>query len=121
MIKSVLAATNPIGVISPMIKGPAGITKAGELTGIVILVNIVLRIIFIIAGIWALFNIVIAGLNFVNAGGDPKKVAAAWEKIWMSFVGLLIIVSSFLIAAVIGIILFGDPTFILNPKLTPVK
>ena len=124
MIKEILLAAagdNPIGVISPMVKGPAGITAGGELTGFVAIFNIVLRILFIVGGVMALLNIVIAGISFINAGGDPKKVAQAWEKIWMSFVGLVIIVSSFLIAAIIGILLFGDPTYVLNPKLTPVK
>jgi len=111
---------DPIGKIkSPL--GVTGITSQGQLTGIIGLVNSALRIIFIIAGLYALFNIVLAGMDFINAGGDPKKVANAWNKIWQSFVGLLIIVCSFLIAAIIGIILFGDPTYILNPRLTPVK
>lgn len=111
---------DPIGQISPIINTP-GVTSTGELTGIVILINTALRIIFIVAGIYAFFNIVIAGLSFIGAGGDPKKVAQAWEKIWQSFLGLVIIVSSFILAAIVGIILFGDPTYILNPKLTPVQ
>lgn len=126
MIKNLLAAaiSDPIGVISPMIKGPAGaagVTKFGELTGIVVLINTALKILFIVAGVYALFNIVIAGIEFINAGGDAKSVTKAWNRIWQSLLGLVIIVSSFLIAAIIGIILFGDPTYILNPKLNPVQ
>lgn len=115
------AAGDVIGKISPIVPNVPGISQDGELTGIISLVNVLLRLIFIVAGLWALFNIVLAGLSFINAGGDPKKVAAAWEKIWMSFLGLVIIVSSFLIAAIFGIILFGDPTYILNPKLNAPK
>lgn len=119
--KLIAAATDDIfGQISPPISGlPEGITQTGEMPGVVALINIVLRIIFIVAGVYALFNIIIAGMTFIGAGGDPKKVVQAWEKIWQSFLGLVIIVCSFLIAAIIGIILFGDPTYILNPKLTP--
>lgn len=110
-----------IGNIKPPVGVPAGIDASGRLVGIIALVNSVLRLLFIAAGIWALFNIIIAGIEFINTGGDPKKVAKAWERIYMSLIGLVIIVCSFLIAAVIGIILFGDPSYILNPKLTPVK
>ena len=116
-----LFVTDVIGKISPIAGMPQGITTEGGLPGIVSLLNVVLRILFIVAGIYALFNIVIAGIEFINAGGDPKSVAKAWERIWKSLLGLVIIVSSFLIAAIIGIILFGDPTYILNPTLNPVK
>src|SRR3990167_8168372 len=96
--------SDPIGRIKPPAGMPSGInTQSGQLTGIIALVNSALRVIFIIAGLYALFNIVLAGLYFINAGGDPKKVAKAWEKIWQSFLGLLIIVSAFLIAAIFGI------------------
>jgi len=120
MTKSLLAQVDSvIGELEPIISNVPGITAEGELPGIVAVINIVLRIIFIIAGVYAFFNIIIAGMNFIGAGGDPKKVTAAWEKIWQSFLGLVIIVSSFIIAAIIGIILFGDATYILNPKLKP--
>ena len=123
MINQILAQVDSIGKIVPPVKTPGITIKGGygELTGFVMLFNSVLRIIFIIAGVWAFFNIVIAGFNFISAGGDPKKVAAAWQKIWQSFLGLVIIVCSFLLAAIIGILLFKDPSAILNPKLTPVK
>lgn len=106
-----------IGKISPPVDTP-GITDTGELTGIIGLINIILRIMFIIAGLYAFFNIIIAGFGFINAGGDPKQVTKAWERIWQSLVGLVIIVTSFLIAAIIGLVLFKDPTAILRPKLT---
>ena len=115
-----MASDDPIGQISPFVDTP-GLEISGEtakLTGIIALLNIVLRLIFIFAGIWALLNIIIAGISFISAGGDAKKVASAWARIWQSLLGLVIIVSSFLLAAVIGILLFGDPTAILAPKLS---
>jgi len=109
-----------IGKIEPSI--PLLLTQAvdpttGQLTGITGFLNTILRIIFVVAGVWALINIILAGVGYIGAGGDPKKVSAAWAKIWQSFVGLLIIVSSFLIAAIIGMLLFRDPAAILQPKI----
>lgn len=107
-----------IGRVSPPPFIKEGInTTTGQLTGIMVLLNTLLKLVFIAAGLYAFFNIVIAGFDFINAAGDPKKVATAWERIWQSVLGLLIIVSSFLLAAIIGLILFNDPGAILNPKL----
>lgn len=80
------------------------------------LTNIV-RLLFIIGGLLAFFNLIIAGLQFINAGGDPKNIENAWNKIWQSIIGLIIIVTSFVIAAIGGWLFFGDATAILSPKV----
>lgn len=110
--------TDPIGQITPFVP-ITGITPEGTPVGLISLLNAVLRIIFAVAGIWAFFNIIIAGFSFINAGGDPKKVTAAWTRIWQSLLGLLIIVTSFILAAILGILFFQDATAILNPKFKP--
>ena|SRR3989344_2138375 len=92
-------------------------TTTGELVGIMVFLNTILKLVFIAAGLYAFFNIIFAGFDFINAAGDPKKVATAWERIYQSVLGLLIIVSSFLLAAILGWILFKDAGAILNPKL----
>jgi hypothetical protein len=53
----------------------------------------------------------------MNAGGDAKSLASAWATIWQSLVGLLFIVGSFAVAALIGQLIFGDATYILNPRI----
>ena len=118
-VNLLIAACDPIiGCITP----PAFITPGidpgtGQLTGIMVFLNSLLRLVFIAAGLFGFFNLIIAGFQFMTAGGDPKAIGKAWEKIWQSFVGLLIIVSSFLLAAIIGILLFRDPFAILKPTL----
>lgn len=109
--------TDAIGKISPPANIPAAVDSSGRLTGVVVFVNSILRLVFVIAGLWVFFNLVLSGIGFMSAGGDPKKVEQAWTKIWQSLLGLLIVVSSFVIAAVVGILLFKDPSAILNPKL----
>lgn len=111
---------DPIGIIQPSIgilTTPA-ITPTGELPGIISFFNTLLRVVFVIGGLYAFFNIVLAGIGFMSGGGDPKAVAKSWERIWQSLVGLLIIVASFLLAAIIGIVVFKDPSAILVPKIT---
>lgn len=108
---------DPIGRIQPPNSTPGIDPTTGELIGVLSLLNSILKLFFIAAGIWVFFNFILAGFGFINAGGDPKAISKAWEKIWRSLVGLLIIVASFLIAAVIGILFFKDPSAILNPKL----
>ena len=106
-----------IGKVSPPEGLPEAIDSEGRFIGITVLLNTFLRLLLIVGGIWALLNIVIAGIGFIAAGGDPKKVASAWAKIYWSFIGLLIMVASFLIAAIIGIIFFDGPTALLKPQL----
>lgn len=93
------------------------LSPEGSPSGLITLFNNILRLLIVIAGIYALLNFILAGYDFISAGGDPKKIDAAWAKIWQSLVGLLIIVISFLLAALIGKLLFGSADAILNPKI----
>lgn len=86
-------------------------------SGMIVLFNNILRLLIIIGGIYTLLNFILAGFQFISAGGDPKKIEAAWAKIWQSMIGLLIIVVSFALAALLGQILFHSPTAILNPRI----
>ena len=104
------------GTIDP----PEAIKKfspTGDPSGLIILFNNILRLLIVGAGIYALLNFILAGYAFMSAGGDPKLIDKAWAKIWQSLVGLLIIAISFALAALLGQILFGSPTAILNPKI----
>lgn len=80
-------------------------------------IGVILRVLVVAAGVYALINFIFAGYQFMTAGGDPKGVETAWGKIWQSLLGLVIVASSFLLAAVIGQLLFGDAAAILSPKL----
>ena len=80
--------------------------------------NAILRIIFLVAGLFAFFNVIIAGFQFLSAGGNPKAIGEAVDKIWKSLLGLVIIVSSFVLAVIFGWLIFGDPMAILRPEIT---
>ena len=103
------------GNISP----PAALSKFNGPEGIGIgsLLNTLLKGMIVIAGIWTLLNLVLAGYGFLSAGDDPKKITGAWSKIWQSLLGLAIAAGAFTLAAIFGQLIFGDPTFILNPTI----
>ena len=77
----------------------------------------ILRFLIVIAGIYALFNMVFAGYAFMSAGDDPKKVAGAWSKIWQSILGLAISAGAFVLAALFGRLLFGDYSALLRLRV----
>jgi len=108
---------NPFGQIT----APAALSGYGSSPSMAIggLIERVLQLMIIGAGIYALFNFVLAGYDFLSAGEDVKKVAGAWAKIWQTALGLAFVAGSFVLAAIFGQLIFNDPTFILNPRITP--
>lgn len=103
------------------IETPPGVEKYGGIayggTGLIDFLSNIIKLIAVGGGLFSLINLILAGLGYISASGDPKKTAAAWSKIWMSLVGLLIIVSSFVLAAVFGYIFFGKWSAILAPQI----
>jgi len=102
------------------IEKPPGIDKYGDFqsqNGIMLFANNLLKLIIVAAGIFAFFNIIIAGYTFLGASGDPKKTQQAWEKIYMSLIGLLFVAGSFVLAAIFGWLIFGNAWAILRPKI----
>jgi hypothetical protein len=104
---------NPFGTIT------APTTSLGTEPGLAIgkLIQLVIGLLIIGAGIYALINIILAGYSFMAAGDDPKKVAGAWAMIWQTMLGLAVAAGAFVLAAIFGQLIFGDPTFILNPQI----
>ncbi|MBU1326587.1 hypothetical protein KKB64_00170 [Patescibacteria group bacterium] len=86
-------------------------------TGLILFFSNILRLVFVAGGIFAFINIVVAGFQYMTAAGDTKLLTAAWNRIWQSLVGLIIIVGSFAFASLFGYLIFGDAGFILNPKI----
>ena len=64
------------------------------------------------AAIWFIIQIIIAGYNWINAGGDKNAATAAWQKITNAVVGLMVVVLAWVIAGLLGTILGIE---ILNP------
>ena len=112
-----------IGFIGP-INPPPGVREytalgdpAQAAPGLLYFLNNLIKFGIVIAGIFAFINLILAGYGFMSAGDDPKKIAGAWAKIWQSLIGLLVIAGSFVLAAIFGWLLFGDPRAILIPQI----
>lgn len=92
------------------VQPPPGVDRfqGGELGGLSQFITVIVRLLIVGAGIYTFFNILLAGYAFLSAGDDPKKVEDAWAKIYQSIIGLAFVAGSFVIAAIIGKILFGD-------------
>jgi len=104
-----------VGQVAP----PPGVIRYGEIGagGLIRFANNLLKLLIVLAGLYAFLNLILAGYQFMSAGGDPKSIEKAWGKIWQSLLGLLIIAGSFLLAAIFGWLLFGNPAAILKPTI----
>lgn len=86
-------------------------------SGFGVFISNILRLFFVVAGVYAFINIIIGGFQFMQSGGDSKAVNAAWSRIWQSLLGLIIVVGSFAIITIMSYIIFGKGDTILNPQL----
>jgi len=102
----------PFGTVDP----PPGLVRfgGGTIVGVPLLINIIIRSLILVAGIYAVFNLVLAGYWYMSAAGDSKRVAEASSKIWQTIIGVVVAAGSVMLAGLIGQIFFGDPSAILN-------
>jgi hypothetical protein len=107
-------SSNPFGRIEAPQSAFSGSTPEGAIGN---LIQTVIWILIIGAGIYALINLVLAGYSFMSAGDDSKKVAGAWAMIWQTMLGLALSAGAFVLAALFGQLIFGRWDFILNPVI----
>ena len=106
------------------IEAPAGVDKYNLQTGsadgigIIIFISNMIKLATIVAGVLVFLNFIFAGYTYITAAGDSGAVNKVGEQIKMSVIGLVLIVLAYTITAVISLIIFGDPGYILNPKIT---
>lgn len=112
-MKSLLAA-NPFGTVEAP---DSAFSMKTPQAAIGSLIQLAIWLLIIGAGIYALFNLVIAGYSFMSAGDDSKKVAGAWATIWQSMLGLAISAGSLVLAAIFGKLIFGSWDFMLKPTI----
>jgi hypothetical protein len=104
---------NIIGTIRP----PAQITSLRE-GGMGKFLNNIFTLLTVGAGIFALFNFIRAGYTYMGAKDDKEQINDAVAMITNSVIGLLIIASAFVIAALVGKLFFGSWDFIINPSIS---
>ena len=84
--------------------GPwANITESTNASSILAtVISMALGAMTIFAGIWFLFQAIIAGYNFMSAGGDKTRIENARQKLTNSLIGIAIVVAGYGILALIG-------------------
>lgn len=97
----ILLADKELGTIG---KGPgfgpwAGFDPGGALTTII---SNAIGMMTIGAGIWFLFQVIIAGYNYLSAGGEREKLIIAGRKLTNAIIGLLIVVAAYALLSIIG-------------------
>jgi len=83
--------------------------------GLGALLSVFTQTLIVAAGIYALFNFILAGYAYMSAGDDPAKTSAASGKITHTIIGLVVAAGAFVLAGVVGRLLFGDWTALTNP------
>lgn len=116
------ATTDIFGKINP----PAGVDKYNAQAGsggigLVLFFSNMIRFATVIAGIWVFINFILAGWTYITSSGDTGAHKKVSEKLTMSVMGIMIIVGAYTIAALIGIIVFDDPTYIISPTLKGIQ
>lgn len=71
----------------------------------------------VVAGLWVFLNVILAGYHYIFAGGDSGTHTKVKDYLTNSALGILLILTAYTIAAILGLLIFGDATFILNPVL----
>ena len=103
------------------INTPQGIEQinrqSGGDIGIIFFLSNMITLITIVGGLWILVNIVMAAFIYFTGQGKPDSHTKVRDKFTMSGIGLLLMIGSYLVAALIGLIFYGNANFILEPKL----
>lgn len=110
MLKRVHAGNILNGEVDP------GVTllRDGSAVG---LANTLLTIVYIVAGLYAFINFLVAGFRFLAKSDKPETLTEVKDILLRSLMGLIVIVVSTLFAGLIGFLFFDDPTAILRPEL----
>jgi hypothetical protein len=116
VFKNPALAQNPIGNINK--PGALSNIASTQGEGLFKLLNNIMKVMIVGAGLFAMFNFITAGYEFISAGGDAQKINNAWNKIWQSMLGVLIAAGSFTIAGLLGKLIFGEWTAIIIPEIT---
>ncbi len=83
-----------------------------------VFVSNILQFATLAAGLWTLFNFVLAGYTYITSSGDSSAHGKVKDKITMSVLGIVIIVASYTAAGIIGLVFFGRADYILNPTIS---
>lgn len=96
------------------IKPPFGGDWDDPSAGVENFINRGFRLAFVVMGLFALLNFILAAYNFINAQGETKNIDKARKLLTNSIVGLLLMAITFIFAGLIGAVFFGSWDALLN-------
>jgi len=108
-----MADTSIFGTIKAPVNNAYFQASKGD--GLFMLLSNIFKLAGVVAGIFFVVQMILAGYAYLSSSGDQKKTEAAFATIWQSLIGLLIVSAAFIIASFIGKILGID---ILNPTIS---
>lgn len=90
-----------VRIVGERICGPLT-ASGGEEIKLAYVINIILNFIFGISTLILFFIFVWGGYDFLTSQGNPEKIKSAQAKITSGIIGFVLLVSSYLIARLIG-------------------
>ncbi|MFH1561191.1 MAG: hypothetical protein ABID04_01265, partial [Patescibacteria group bacterium] len=111
LVRPIFAAETPLGTLEGL--GPLGLNKNPSDGGNVFVatMSMLIGIFTIIAAIWFLIRVIMAGYNWMNAGGDSNKISDAQSQLTNSLIGLVLVISAIFLLSLVGH-LFGGIDFL---------
>ncbi len=109
-----LGCSSGLGPVAKALCDAGKGNAANTATGIQLnkLLSTVVGIMTVIAAIWFIIQFIVAGFQWIQSGGEKNNLEQARDKITNSLIGLIIVVSAWIVMGVIGKIVGLD---ILNP------
>lgn len=71
------------------------------------LIGNIIRLMFFIAGLYALVLLLLGGFEWVSSGGDDKKLTSARGKIFNAIIGLVVMVAVLTLVIILEQVVFG--------------
>ena len=106
-----------IGGVEPPTAVAAINTQSGGEIGLIAFLSRAINFANIVAGILVMINFVFCGFLYITGAGSASNMVKINQQLMWSFVGILLIVGSYTLAGIFGLIFYGDPTFIITPTL----
>lgn len=106
------------------IKIPKGVDlinqDSGADIGIILFISNVIRIFTIIGGIWIVINLILAAYLYLTSDSADVTTKVR-DKVTMSVLGFVLMIAAYSVAAIIGLLLYGEPGYILSPSITQLQ
>lgn len=89
----------------------------GDASDVGLFISNIIKLVLVVGGVSVVFVALFAGMSYITAGSDQKKIETALYSINMALTGLVIMAGALVLTGIISWILFGTPTAILSPNV----